>query len=208
MGILAGDKIQVSFRGTCFGQRILMVRLYEALGPGVGGNSIRQDLQNINSELAAGGGFDLVTPYLACLPPQYTLQEIRSQVISPIRSAYEGVAVVGGAGTNVNPATVACDSAGIIVRTDLAGRKHRGTVKIGPIPDGASAAGLLTPAYKVLLTAVGSKLIQAFTPVGWGGTLVAPVMWDKVANTTRNLQTFLIPDDSRVMYRRIVGKGE
>lgn len=208
MGMLNGDIVQVSFRGRCFGQRILLVRHYKLFGDAPVGQSTRTDLQNINTAVAAAGVNDIMTPYLACLPPQYTLESIRSQRIRNLRTAYEDLGTPGAVGTNVNNATVACDSAGIILRTFEAGRGERGTAKIGPAPDGASAAGLITAAYQALLSALGSKLVTAFVPVGWGGTLVTPVLFQVSTNTSRILQTFLIPTDSRVMNRRVVGRGE
>lgn len=210
MAMLNGDRVQVTFRGTCFGQRILMVRMYQLIGAAPGAQTVRTDLQDINSAVAAAGVQDITTPYLACLPPQYTLQEIRSQRITPIRSAFEGLTIGGGGapGTNINAATVACDSAGIVVRAAEAGRAERGTVKVGPCPDGASVAGQLTAVYQGLLGTLGSKLVTAFAPVGWGGTLLAPILYQRSTNTSRIIQTFLIPTDSRVMRRRVVGRGE
>lgn len=210
MAMLNNDRVQVTFRGTCFGQRILMVRMYQLIGDAPLAQSIRTDLQDINSAVAAAGVQDIATSYLACLPPQFTLQGIRSQRITPLRSAYEELVMGGGGspGTNVNPATVACDSAGIVIRAAEAGRNERGTVKIGPCPDGASAAGVLTAAYQALLGAVGSKLVTSFVPAGWGATLVAPILFNRAASNSRLVQTFLIPTDSRVMRRRVVGRGE
>ena len=210
MAMLNNDRVQVTLRGTCFGQRILLVRMFQLLGDSPAANSVRTDLQEINTAVAAAGVHNLVDPYLACLPASYTLLGIRSQRITPIRSAYEELVIGGGGspGTHAAAATVACDSAGIIVRAAEAGRHERGTVKIGPCPDGASAAGQLTAAYRALLAAVGSKLVTSFVPVGWGGTLVAPILYNRADNNSRLIQTFLVPEDSRVMRRRVVGRGE
>ena len=207
MALLNNDVVQVTFRGTCFNQRILMVLNYLISGDFPAVNSIQTDLGLIRTAVLAGGVNDIETPYLACLPPQFTLQEVRAQRIRATRSAFFTTVLAGAVGTNVNPATVSCDSAGITRRTDLAGRNKVSCLKIGPAPDGASAAGQLTGAYTALLSALGSKTILAFTPPT-SGSLVIPIVFHPTTNTFDILNNFFIEHESRVMNRRVVGRGE
>lgn len=207
MALLNNDIVQVTFRGTCFNQRILMVLNYLINGDFPVVNSIQTDLGLIRTAVLAGGVLDMQTPYLAALPPQYTLNEVRAQRIRATRSAFFSTVLVGAVGTNVNPATVSCDSAGITRRTDVAGRNKVSSLKIGPCPDGASAAGQITGAYTALLNAVGSKSILAFTPPT-SGSLVIPVVFHPTTNTFDILNNFFVQPESRVMNRRVVGRGE
>jgi len=206
MGLLNNDIVLITWRGACFGQQILLTHHYKILGDYNAATSIAQDLDNITQNIHPLGANDVTTPYLACLPPQYGLIEIRAQRIKATRSAYraEGNAFPG---THASPATVANDAACVTLRTDLAGRSQVSNKHIGPIPDAVSAAGVLTPAYKVLLASLGSKLVTAFAPVG-SGSVVTPVVYNRVLNTSDVLNNYIVGEQSRVQRRRTVGLGE
>lgn len=207
MGLLNADNVLVSWRGLCFGQRIILTNWYTVVGDLNPLTTTAQDLANILNVIAPAGADDKTTRYLACLPPQYSLTEMRAQLISPQRSAYVPVAFAATPGTNANAATVANDSAAITIRTPFAGRNFRGTKHIGPIPDGASANGLLTPAFRVLLSNLGTALIEAITPAGAGGFL-ANVVYNQGTQVGTFTTNFLLGDQSRVIRRRTVGVGE
>lgn len=207
MGLLNNDIVQATWVGSCFGQLIEMVRKYVILGDFPAPNTIATDLDLINTALSAGGVLDMETPYLACLPGSYSLQQLRTQKINGVRSAYRPLTFVGGApGTNAGAASSANHSAGITCRTALAGRKQRGTVHVGPTPDAAAVAGILTAAYQVTLTSLAAKMILSFTPPT-SGSLVIPIL--RHADGTFDLiSTAPIQLTSRVQRRRTVGVGK
>lgn len=207
MGLLANDKVQVTFIGQAFGQVIEMVRNFVMLSDAPAGSSVNQDLQDIASAVTVGGVNDLETPYLAMLSATYLLTFVKAQKILPIRSAYTGISFVGGTpGTNAGATTKTNCSAPITLRTALAGRKQRGTVHIGPIPDPASAAGILTPAYQALMQALAVKLILSFSPPTFVGALVSPIALHK-DGTFDLYQGSRLGNTSRVQRRRTVGVG-
>jgi hypothetical protein len=206
MALLNNDIVAVTAMGNSFGQQIMLTHTYVVLGDAPLVNSINTDLDAVLTAWDVGGVNDVRTPYLACLSATYTLDRFRAQRIRPGRSAYRDK-LLGFAGTNVNPSTVACDAGAINLRTFLPGRGHYATKHIGPAPDGASAAGLLTAAYKNLLGALANKLITAFVPVGLGCTL-APVVYNKKLFTFDIIQSQNVGAESRVMGRRVVGRGK
>lgn len=205
MALLAGDWVQVSFIGACFNQVIELVRVVKCTQDFPIVNNITTDLTLIRTAVRAGGVADWETPYLAALPPQYQLNEVRTQRIWPARSAFFGVAVANP-GTNANAATVACDSAAITFRTDKGGRNQLSIVKVGPCPDGASAAGLITNAYRALLVTLATALGSPFTPPT-SGCLMIPIVPHVPTHTDDQITNFLIGTQSRVMSRRVVGRG-
>lgn len=208
MALKNGDFVRVWTRGVCFGQRIILTHNYLIVGDFPVANSIATDLELILTAWAPAGVLDATTPYLACLPPQFSLQEIRAQLFSPTRSAYRSVLFVGGApGTNAGAATVANDSGCITMRTEKAGRSQVANQHIGPAPDAASAAGVLTAAYTATLATLGSKLVQAFVPPT-SGSLVVPVIFHRATATSDTINQFIIGPQSRVQRRRTVGIGE
>lgn len=207
MGLLTNDKVSIAYRGLCFGQRIILTHNYVVLGDFPVVNSVAQDLQLILNGIAAGGVNDIETPYLACLPPQYTLSEVRAQRILPVRSAYVSNGFVGVVGTNAGAATVANDAACVTMRTALAGRKQVANQHIGPVPDNVSVAGLITAAYKLTLTSLGTRLITSFVPPA-SGSLVAPIILHRPGGTFDIINNFILGDQSRVQRRRTVGVGE
>lgn len=206
MALQNNDIIQTTWVGSCFGQLIEMVRNYVVLGPFPVTQSITEDLQSINQAIINGGANDIQTPYLALLPASYTLQLVKSQRIGPVRSVYIPLVFAGGRpGTNAGAASSANHSAGITLRTALAGRKQRGTVKIGPTPDAAAANGLIVPAYSALLSTLGDRLLTSFVPL-LSGSILAPIVYH--ADHTFDLfNTVLIQPTSRVKARRTVGVG-
>lgn len=207
MAVAAGDTIRLSFRGSCFNQRIIFDLSYRVT-VGNAGLTTAQVLNELNTQVFAGGGNDILTNYLLCLPPQYQCLEIRSQVIQPVRSAYQSQALVGIVGTNANPCTVACDSAALTRRTALAGRNQVSVLKYGPIPDASSAAGLLTAAARGQIAVSGvdtiKPLLLPVSTVQMLPTILTPLGFA----TGRDLTNFFVQPESRVMTRRVVGRGE
>lgn len=206
MSIFVGDRLHISFLGRCFGQRIILGMDYRCrIGTGPG-TTYTQDANAIRNAIIAGGPQDLVTPYLACLPPQYNLETLRIQTYQPVRLAYVAFDV-NSPGNNDDAASVANDSAAITMRTELAGRRFRGTKHIGPAPDAASVAGLLTAAYVEDLNEFATALLVEIAPAANAMRLV-PVVYHKATNTSDDLTSFTIGRQSRVQRRRTVGLGE
>lgn len=207
MALLNNDVVEMTMRGDVFGQQIIMTHHYVCIGDAPVINSIFTDLDKFLDAWDLLGLVNVRAPYLACLPATYTLRSIRAQRIKATRSAYKELTIAGGAGTNANPATVACDSAGLAMRTFVAGRGHVGTKRIGPVPDGGSAAGLLTGAYQGLLAVLGGKLIQAFVPATLGLT-AAPCLFNRDTGAVDIIQDFRVSPESHVANRRVVGRGK
>lgn len=207
MGLLNNDIVQLSWRGTIFGQRVLMVRNFLVLGDYNAATTVAQDLDDIKANVAPAGAFDITTSYLACLPAQYTLNELRAQRLKAVRSAIRSTTFAFTIGTNANPATVPSDSGAITFRTALAGRTQVGVVKIGPLPDAASANGFLTNAQLALHSALATKLLTNFAPAGSGSVIVPVVVGKSLLNPSA--LTSAVPEvTSRVITRRTVGRGE
>lgn len=207
MPVEPDNTIKVTFRGRCFGQQIIMDLSYVCtVGPAA--VSTEQELLNI-ADAVQVAPTDIRTAYLACLPPEYTLDEIRAQVLFPQRSAYSSYfPIAGTAGTNANSATVSNDAAAITRRTAAAGRSQISTLKIGPAPDAVSTAGVLTNGYRTLLATLATRTLSLVTTVSTGQyrpiILSAPVF----APSPRFLSSFRIGIFSRVNRRRTVGLGE
>lgn len=205
MGLMANDRVQVSLRGRTFGQRIILVRHLLVVGDMPIANSVKTDLDAILTAINIGGIANWVAPYLACLPPQYSMTEMRAQRIKPTRSAYTSLIPVGFVGTNAGAATVANDSAALIFRGADASRSNVGTCKIGPAPDSASAAGLITAAYQGLLNSLGVALSTGFAV---NGAFLIPIIYNRALNTFNQIETFRVGEASRTMRRRTVFVGE
>jgi len=207
MPIAVGDTIRTSFLGTCFGQRIIFDLSYECTvaNPAL---STAAGLNELNAQVTAGGANDILINYLAVLPPQYTLNQVRSQIIRPVRSAYFGINFVGTVGTNANAATMAADSAAITRRTDTSGRNQVSTLKVGPCPDAAAAAGLLTGAYQLLLSNLGTDTIKTLLMPVSTNQFVATILGPTGLSLSRRLVQFLVQPQARTHSRRVVGRGE
>lgn len=205
MGVLLNDKVLVTFKGRSYGQRILLTLWYECIRAAPGGESLNLSMQKLRSLIKAGGAFDIETPYMKVLGNDYTLLEIKTQVIAPTRAIYftQAITNVGNGGDQ----SVANDSAALTLRCDLAGRKFVGTKHIGPVPDGASVSGLLTVGYKADLSNLGDALVLPLTPLA-PDAQYRPILFHRADLTSSPVTSFAIGDQSRVQRRRTVGLGE
>lgn len=207
MGLLNNDIVQVTFVGSCFNQLIELVRNYLILGDFPVANSIMADLDLINTAITLGGVNDIETPYLALLPPQYSCYMVKSQKINGTRSAYRPINFVGGEpGTNAGAATSANRACALTTRTALAGKKQRGTVHVGPLPDSAAVNGNLSAAYLLLLQPFGTKLLTSFIPPT-SGSLVVPILYHK-DKTWDLLNSIPSQVTVRTQRRRTIGVGK
>jgi hypothetical protein len=210
MGIAAGDTIKVTALCRTFGQRSILDLTYLCTVGNVGGdiNAQQNELLSEMFGLVANPN-SVLTSYRACLPPQTTIEEYRTQVVSPVRLAYFSIPAAD-VGSNANAATVACDAASVYRRCAAAGRRNISTLKVGPVPDASSAAGLLTNAYKIVLAEFAVKSLN--TILLPASTLqFRPVILNRLTNTfdgQRFLLTFGIGAQSRTQRRRVVGRGE
>lgn len=207
MGLMNDDKVLVTWRGLCFGQRIILTNTYLVIGDINAATTVEQDLANISDVIAPAGVDDKTTRLLAAYPPQMAVTEIRVQRLRPVRSAYHVHTLAGVVGTNAGAATVANDSAAITMRTPFAGKMFRATKHFGPVPDAASAAGLITAAYRAKLVDVGAALLEVIQPAGTASFLAPGVFNPPTGNLTL-FTNFLIGDQARVQRRRTVGVGE
>lgn len=207
MGLLNNDVVQTTWEGIWGAQQILMVRNYLISGDFPPINTIQTDLNLITSALTVGGVNDVETPYLACLSATYSLLRLKAQRIFPTRTAYAPLNFVGGApGTNAGATTKPNVSTTITFRTALAGRKQRSNVHVGPSPDTAAVAGLVTAPYQALLSTLAGKLILSFVPPT-SGSLVIPIIFHG-DHTNDFIQNAIIQNTSRVQRRRTVGVGK
>lgn len=207
MGLLNNDIVQITFVGSCFNQLVELIRNYVVLGDFPLANSVMADLDLINTAVTAGGVNDIETPYLALLPPQYSCQLMKSQKISGIRSAYRPLNFVGGApGTNAGTATSVNRACALTTRTALSGKKQRGTVHVGPIPDAACVGGNLTAVYQGLLVPFGTKLLTSFSPPT-SGSLLSPILYHR-DHTWDLLNSIPTQVTVRTQRRRTLGVGK
>ena len=207
MPVLPDDAIRIQFRGRCFGQQIIMDLSYVVT---VGAPAQPTDTTLLDLlDAVQAAPTNIRANYLACLPPEYTLDEIRAQVVFPNRSAYVSYfPAAGTVGTNANSATVSNDAAAITRRTAIAGRNQTSTLKIGPAPDAVSVAGRLTDAYRTILaTLAGSTLVLVTGPVSTAQMVPVILNKDGVA-AGRLLRSYRVGIYSRVNRRRTVGIGE
>lgn len=202
------SKLLVSFYGRCFGQRIILTHHYDLNLIGGPIEVIYNDaMEQVIDQVESAGGSDIVTALRDCLPAQWRLEEIRAQVIWPLRYV-----IVSRAydlpGVNAAAATVANDSAALTFRTERAGRRFVGTKHLGPVPDGASAAGLLTANYITTVNALGTVMMNPVVttdgPLDW-----RPCIYnrDQPIGSPR-IESFIVGRQSRVQRRRTVGLGE
>lgn len=205
-----GNVVLVSFRGSCFNQRIILTHTYVVEGTGDPTVPITNDYAEIAAQLEGGGGVDVETPYRALLPEEYSLETLRVQMISPIRLAFQDTSYLNTPGTNVGDASAANRSVAITFRTQLAGRNQIATKHIGPVPDAAGTNGVVQNAYLQLMDNLAAALLSTFNiPVIGGATVsLRPCIFHRATGSTTPLVGYTNGNTLRVQRRRTVNVGE
>lgn len=207
MPVFLGDIIQVSWRGVYASQRIILTRSYRVDPGPIAVQPTQTTLTQINSALAVGGTNPITSSYLACLPVNYSLLEIRSQVIRPLRSAFFSNFFTGVIGTNVtSTANVGNDSAAVNFRTANGGRNQVSVVKIGPVPSTSAVLGAFNAPYLTALSAFATAYSAAQT-IAANSITITPIIAHP-SGTFDAITNFTIGAFSRVIRRRTVGVGE
>jgi len=208
MALAVGDVIQVSLRGTLYGQRILNVLHYSVAVAGSGTDY--DQLSILTSNLVTGGGsVDPLVDFLAAIAPQYQLVEVRAQRVYPLRTIY-AYTIDGRFGTYATGTETTNIAASLEKRTLTPGRMGIGRLQLAGIPTAAMDNGELAAAYKatemsnlaqkLLLSITTSSPVVTYTPCLFNPT--APV------NKFSPLFSIVIQDSLRTMRRRTVRVGE
>lgn len=208
MAVAVNDLFRVDLMGFCFNQRIILTHSY-ALSTVTGVHTESAASLALGGALIVGGTADLVSPYAALLPPQYTFDRIRVQKVAPVRFRYENTVIVG-TGTHAANTEATNQAAALEFHTALAGRDQVGVKHIGPIPQDVTVqdSGELTAAYKTLLQTLATNM--KLSPSALGGNLVwTPVIAHKTPVGSFTIITNnLVQETIRVMRRRTVRVGE
>lgn len=165
--------------GRCQGQAVIANHYFEA-------TEVKEALL-LNDGIAQAAGATLASDWLtnllsawrACHTNDYFLDRVDAQVVErPANFEHRllatsdvtglpaaGSGFSGGGGTPADELT----SAGVLRwRSTLAGKHHRGRTYIGPLDETAVAAGVLTAAGTVPITAYGVAMVARYTGAGAG----------------------------------------
>jgi hypothetical protein len=209
MSVELNDIVSVSFKGLCFGQRILFGHTYRVIVPPdpekQPSDFLQEVVETVNGDLTG-----LKVDYLACLASNYVMNEIRAQIVSPTRSAYTSFPV-SAAGTGSTAITANLQGA-ITLRTENGGRSQVATKKIGPLPTAASLTGLLTAAHTGVMDTLGFELLETIQNAGDDPWEMTPVIFHRLAVPGQpfsdNVTNMFVSPQTRTMSRRTVGRGE
>lgn len=210
----SGTIMQLSFAGRCFGQRILHVRNY-ALFESINNDLLASAYSNafINA-VKATGPEDKVTPYLACITGNYTLEEIRAQIVDPVRYAYSFLTAPAGSIGTRDAANTANVNAMVEANSAFAGRSEVACYKIGPIALDDSNQGLLTADLLTKLEEFADDLLLTVSLTGVTASDWNPCIWHRPDPETERPSSYsLIVDaspykETRVKVTRTVRRGE
>jgi len=208
MALNVDDVLQVSIRGTLFGQRILNIFHYVVSVTGAG-NTLDQ-LQEIATDLGAdttSNGF--IALWQAAVTANYSLDEIRVQRIYPARTIYQrSLPNVNGLHAGV------CPSANIAVsiqkRGSLSGRTSQGRMQLAGIGSNGMLAGELDlGVYGVVLADLRDALAANQTTTTTPITII-PVIYNPAGPNPKYqlIQSWLINTSLRTMHRRTLFLGE
>lgn len=208
MALATNDVIQVSFRGTLYGQRILNI-LHYAVVSAPSGSTIDQLEGLANSMANNTGSVQPVAKLLAVLSTDFTLDDVRTQVVYPTRTLYTQIAS-GATGAVEMTAGTANMAVSILKRGVDGGRKGVGRMQIAGVPQGQAAlgkwdfSGVLTD-WADLRAALAASFTSA-SPV----VTMTPVIYNPTGAGLKfqAIWSWTQEDTVRTMHRRTVRLGE
>lgn len=207
----AGQVYLITAMGSWAGQRIMLTHTYllDSVNPGVdAGLAVETLIKYIRG--GVGGLDQYETKYLGLLPPQYTLNKWRGQVIYPDRLVIREVAR-GVNGAHPEDTETGNQAVALTFRTELAGRNQVSNKHIGPIPQGPLTQdnGMLTAAYKGLVSDLGQAMESGIADLAINSVWV-PVIWHgpPPGLSPTEITSWTVGDTLRTQRRRTVRLGE
>lgn len=208
MPLAVNDIVQVSYRLTALAQKCLFFMNYKVISTDSTG-TVLGDQQAISNKFATTTTPNLLFYYLRCLSANVTILAVRAQSVRPVRFATSET-LVGTNGTYGGANVSTCNLAAVISRaSQFAGRSQISNSHVGPISEGAYTTGLITSAYKTLLSDLAAVMLaDQFTTTPSIG--LRPVILHKLGSTPFSdpVVSYKIGDSVRVMRRRTLGVGE
>jgi hypothetical protein len=208
MSVIANDVFSVQAVGSCFGQRIMLTHHYAATGV-AGAPDDSTTLDNILAAMSGAGLDTWETLYLACLPPEYTLDFWRVQKVTAVRGAYR-IESRGALGTHAHSTETANQAAALTLQGVLGRRDNISVKKIGPLPQDVSVqdSGIITNAYKAKLASLASGMLGTVIVTAGSVTLKACVLHPAPFGSYTLLSRYLQGNTVNTMRRRTVGRGK
>lgn len=210
MAFGVNDLLTVSFRGTLFGQRTLTSYGYRVVSS-TSTNSDATDLSFFGLAIDGGTGNTLLESYLDCCVAGFTINQIWTQKIYPVRSS-RNVLTHTEAGAYAADVYTPNVSATITRKTALAGRDQMSTIHIpGPPLSTQSVAGTWESNYQLMLGIHGlASTAQITFTSGTASITVAPCIINAPygSGLSSDLVGYEVNPRVRVMRRRTVGLGE
>jgi hypothetical protein len=204
MPIPLNGVVELTVRGTLLNQTFLSIFHYRVATQSTIQSVPLESLQFAQHMATIAPG-SFIQSYADLIPSNATVLEVRAQEIFPLRWAPRSVPLsLPGSGLGT---TVSNLSAVITKRTDLAGRKFRGSVHV-PLSPANVADGEVNAGYKALMVAFSADLVSAQT-VATGGGVYQPAIYHRFDpnNPSTDVVEGLPQDTARVMRRRTVGLG-
>lgn len=213
MAVELGDVMFLSWRGRYAGQRIVLTHtLQNVIRPSntrTPAQVMGSILQKVNPAIM---GSVITNAYLAALPEQYTLEEIRAQLVFPTRYRWQSLNTAGFSGTNPNSANSGQLAGVLTFWTALSGRSQVANKHIGPLPDALSGNGVLTAGALATLLTLRATLAEPIDMITTLDGVWQPGIWHSRAKdgqpTFDQWISSTTQTTTRVMRRRTVGVGE
>lgn len=208
MPVAAGHIMEVTFSGLLYGQRLMNIfHLLTVTTPTATAEIVSQN--DMITRLRPLGSADLVTPYLACMSDQYTFDTLRCQYVYPqrIRASTLGTSVAGALSGAAGPTNT---SGFLEFITDFAGRKYRGGMHMGALPDAVIVSGKLTSPQIVRYSTFCTSFLLPIAEVGGTGSWVTTVLHrtHPLSGANTIITGAFAQTTARTMRRRTVGVGK
>lgn len=205
---LAGMITAVTFLGRANEQRIMNTVHYR-MTSGFTNSTIALYSQEMFNLIKPLGLWDVTSAYLAVHAGDWTLEQIRVQVIYPLRyRAFVGE--INASGTR--PGTADAQNAGMTITkiVEEAGRSKVGSIHLGGVATNDFSQGRFVPLFLPLVTVLRTKLMQVvFEDSGPG--VNTPVLYHPGSNVIPkfDILTALVAQTTvRTQRTRTIGKGE
>lgn len=207
MPLSINDVVQVTFKSDYQNNVILLVHHWR-VGTPPGTGTVAENLDEICANFASDAAGTPMKVYKDCLGDNVTINTVRAQRVSAVRSPYvqRAVTIAGAAGSNATAPNIAC----VVTRnTLLTGQSQISNSHIGPMGAARYADGKVTLAQLALMSAFGVRFRQnvILTP---SGAILQPGIYHPANAPGLDFSVVVgerLQDSVRTMHRRTLGLG-
>jgi hypothetical protein len=206
MAYAVGDIVEVTWQQLMFSQQVLNVQHYRVISATGSGSDVGDNQSFANHLAGLTGAGQLLDIWPGTLAPQWELKSVKTQKISPVRSAYT-TAPINVAGQSASASPLSNIAVVVSKRGSSGTRRAQGSIHFAGWPPNFITAGEVQAGVTTWWNTL-EPLWSASQAVATIPATLQPVIYNPGASPNwQTIAVYQLQSTSRVMRRRTVRVG-